>query len=298
LSPRGRAERALEQLSSCGPDDEGPAVQLLVSLGTDGLDAVEATFPGLLWFHRTLAHSAVPRGRDCGPSCRVIDAFGDRAIPMLTRLLVGHADARYYAALLAIDRLKEANAHHSRVLVSALLQRVLDDDRGVATISLAALNDIRSSPVLIAEAGALCARASDATQLADKRAQALRVLAGLRWRALVPTSIELLEDADSTIRSFANGALRLMTTARPRSLAAWQRWWAKNSDVPRSEWLIEGLASRDGPLRSVAHNELKTMVGDAAHYDVSMGRLSRRRAQRAFRDAVAAHEKSPFDTGC
>lgn len=278
-----RAQVALKQLSQCGPEDEGPALKSLVALGEIGLAAVESTFPGLLWFHRHLAHTSVPRGRDCGASCRVVAAFGDDAVPTLQRLLVGHDAARYYAVLLASDLLDTAQPTGAAALVGSLMVRVLDGDVGVAEAAARALASRHNNASVGAHATALCADILDTTLSAEQRGVAVKTLAVLRWRALVPACVDLLSDLDDRLHSMAAATLRLMTAAPAKSTQDWQRWFKKHGAEARTTWLIEGLGARDTECRSTAHQELVRLYGDAVAFDVSMGWRERRNAQRAFR---------------
>lgn len=283
-----RAELALQRLSECGPDDEGPALESLLTLGDAGLAAVESTFPGLLWFHRSLAHTSVPAGRDCGPSCRVINAFGNDAIPTLQRLLVGHDDARYYAVLLAADRLDSTHAAGARVLVEALMARVLDGDSGVADAAVQALEARRDNSALNAQAAAYCVQLRNPSHTVEVRADLLRTLAVLRWPELVPACVELLSDADESLRRMALGGLRLMTAAPLSSKSNWLQWWKKRGTQKRTDWLIDGLGSRNISCRKTAYEELTRLYGETVSYDVAMSWLARRNAQKAFRKLAAA----------
>lgn len=278
-----RAKVALKQLSACGPDDEGPALKSLVALGEVGLAAVESTFPGLLWFHRHLAHSSVPRGRDCGASCRVVAAFGDDAIPTLQRLLVGHDAARYYAVLLASDLLDTAQPAGVSALVHSLMVRVLDGDVGVAEAAARALATRHNAASVTAHATASCADILDTALSAEARGVAVKTLAVLRWRALVPACVELLSDPDDRLHSMAAATLKLMTAASAKSTQDWQRWFKKHGAEARTTWLIAGLGAPDMESRSTAHRELVRLFGDSVAFDVSMGWRESRNAQRAFR---------------
>lgn len=282
-----RAAIALKLLSQCGPEDEGPALKSLVALGEAGLAAVESTFPGLLWFHRHLAHTSVPRGRDCGASCRVIAAFGDDAIPTLQRLLTGHGAARYYAVLLAADLLDSAQPAGAQALVASLMECVLDEDIGVAEAAVRALSPRLSTPPVKAEASLACARVRDANLSAEERGVRLKTLAVLRWRALVPLCVELLRDPDDRLHSMAAGTLRIMSATSAKSTQEWERWFKNHGAEKRERWLIEGLASRDLQCRTTAYQELVRLLGDSVVYDVKMGERECRDAQRAFRKLAA-----------
>lgn len=279
-----RAAVALKLLSQCGPDDEGPALKSLVGLGAAGLAAVESTFPGLLWFHRHLAHTSVPKGRDCGPSCRVIAAFGDDAIPALQRLLSGHDAARYYAVLLAADLLDSACPEGAQALVASLMARVLDEDVGVAEAAARALSSRHRTPAVDVEAANSCVETRDVSLSAEERARRLKTLAVLRWRGVVPLCIELLRDPDDRLHSMAAGTLRIMSAASAKSTRDWECWFKEHGAEERVSWLIEGLASHDLQSRTTAYRELVRLFGDAVAYDVSMGPRECQDAQRAFRN--------------
>ncbi|MEM1416060.1 MAG: hypothetical protein AAGH15_14225, partial [Myxococcota bacterium] len=202
LSPVERAWRLVVGLRSCGPNDEGAAVQALLNLGKPGLDAVAKDFPGLLWFHRNLVHRKVPRGRDTSPLARALVAFGEDAVPAVADL-IEHDDAnrRYYASLVAADLLasKPLTAHGRRCLADALFHRLEDVDVGVRDMALQGLLALEGDAALRSIVSELRRRALAIGPIGS-RLLALRALGVLRAVDAIDDLIRLLGDTSLDVQ--------------------------------------------------------------------------------------------------
>jgi hypothetical protein len=300
-----RALPSLKALRASGPGDEGPAVQALLKLGPAILELVEVDFPGLLWFHRHLAHRKLPAGRDIGPLGALLVAFGEPAIPTVVKLIEnGSPDARYYAALVASDLLAHP-AHTSdpsngsdaasspaagRVsvearerLVRALAERLFDGDSGVRDVSLHALLAAGRSDALDEAGVRLRTFAVDLGVPLGTRIVSLRALGVLRRGEVVPDVIPLLEDREEQIRENAHRVLRLLTgTDLSGSLWRWRRWWKKHAGRPRAEWLLEGLDGSDAQLRLLCQKELARLVHHEEPLDPEASRGERKRIREVY----------------
>lgn len=279
-----RALPALKALRACGPGDEGPPIQALLKLGAPILELVETDFPGLLWFHRHLAHRKLPQGRAIGPLGALLVSFGVEAVPSVERLLdSGSSDARYYAALVASDLLVELDDASARRLVAALAEKLFDSDSGVRDVSLHGLLAAGEHDALEEVRERLRTYAVDLGAPLGTRIVALRALGVLRRGEVVPDVIPLLDDREEQIRDNAHRVLRLLSGVDlGTSLWRWRRWWKKHAGTPRSEWLLEGLGSSDGALRVLAQKELARLTGHDEPSDPEASRAERKRIREVY----------------
>lgn len=297
-SPKSLYDRALPSLKALrgsGPGDEGPAVAALLKLGPAILELAEVDFPGLLWFHRHLAHRKLPAGRDIGPLGALLVAFGEAAVPTVVRLIEhGSPDARYYAALVASDllglvaegRVREDSAER---LVTALAERLFDGDSGVRDVALHALLAAGRSDALDEVGVRLRTLAVDLAAPLGTRIVSLRALGVLRRGEVVPDVIPLLEDREEQIRENAHRVLRLLTgTDLSGSLWRWRRWWKKHAGRPRTEWLLEGLTTSDGQLRMLCQKELARLTHHDEPLDPEASRAEKKRIREVYERLVTA----------
>lgn len=296
-----RARSVVLSLRACGPEDEAPAVQSLLQLGSVSLEAVAEEFPGLLWFHRKLAHQRLPRGRDTGPLARVLIAFGEESVPYVVRFMLGGSEQRYYATLLAAD-LREACGMQGRMhLVAALGGRLRDPERDIADVALHALLQFDGDPALDALSTALRDKLSRDLDPAE-RLFAIRSLGVLRRADALPEMVASLEDTDPSVRDAAPKVLRLLTAVDlGASRRKWTSWLDQNRSRHRLEWLLDGLMHRTAALRTIAHRELERTLKTDVGYSAEAGRWDRKSKQAAYRRQVEdwlherARESGPED---
>lgn len=283
-----RALPALKALRACGPGDEGPSVQALLKLGPVILELVETDFPGLLWFHRHLAHRKLPAGRAIGPLGALLVAFGADAVPTVVRLIErGSPDARYYASLVASDLLAEVDDEAGRDLVAVLAERLFDGDSGVRDVALHALLVAGEREVLAEVSERLRGFAVDLGTPLGTRIVALRALGVLRRGEVVPDVVPLLEDREEQIRENAHRVLRLLTgTDLGGSLWRWRRWWKKHAGTSRARWLLERLGSSEGTLRTLCQKELARLTGHEEPVDLEASRAERKRIREVYAGLV------------
>jgi hypothetical protein len=288
LSLYDRALPALKALRSSGPGDEGPSVQALLKLGPAILELVEADFPGLLWFHRHLAHRKLPAGRDVGPLGALLVAYGEAAVPTVVRLLeTSSSDARYYASLVASDLLHELRGEPAGRLVAALSDRLFDGDSGVRDVSLHALMSAGEHAAVEEVRERLRTYAVDLGAPLGTRITALRALGVLRRGEVVPDVIPLLDDREEQIRENAHRVLRLLcATDLGGAVWRWRRWWKKHAGEPRVEWLLEGLDSGDAPIRTLAQKEIARVTGHDEPVDLEASRSERKRVRKVYEALV------------
>lgn len=284
--PTRRAIRILETLRSCGPDDEGPAVEALKKVVHAALEPMEREFPGLLWFHRRVAHKRLPRGRDVGSLARAIVALGEPCVPMIRRFLEnGDIDQRFYATLIAGDLMPRCHEAGRSQLLESLGRRLRDVDAQVSDAALHVLMAYRDDPAIRPMVGAFVVQMSDLSATPGDRIFAARVLGVLRCAQALSAFVDRLDDPSPKVRDAARKALRLLTAEDlGSSRRKWASWVRKRGSQPRVRWLIEGLIHRDEDLRAMAVRELdKAGIGDFG-YSPDMGRGDRK---RVYKQALA-----------
>ena len=287
---RARALRILETLRSCGPDDEGPAVTALLKIGAAALEPMEREFPGLLWFHRRVAHKRLPRGRDVGSLARAIVAFGESTAPMLRRIMEnGLVDQRFYAVLVAGDVMPRCRREARSAILDSLGRRLRDVDPQVSDVALHVLMAWRDDPAIESLVGSFIVQMGDLSATPADRVFATRVLGVLRCARALGAFVDRLDDPSPQVRDGARKALRLLTgDDHGSSRRKWAAWARKHGAEPRVRWLIEGLLHRDEDLRAMAHRELDKMAAPDFGYSPTMSRGERK---RIYRQALAWHEQ-------
>jgi len=287
--PTRKAIRIIESLRSCGPDDEGPAVEALKKIGPPALDPIEREFPGLLWFHRRIAHKRLPRGRDVGSLARAIVAIGEPCVPMLRRILEnGDIDQRFYAVLIAGDLMPRCHETHRAQLLESLGRRLRDVDTQVSDVALHVLMAYRDDPAIRPMVGSYVVQMSDPSVTPADRVFATRVLGVLRCRQALSAFVDRLDDSSPQVRDAARKALRLLTAEDlGSSRRKWASWARKHGSEPRLRWLIEGLVHRDEDLRAIALRELEKAGAKDFGYSPAMGRRDRKRIYREALDWFA-----------
>lgn len=285
LSPVERAWRVVIGLRSCGPNDEGAAVKRLLSLEKAGLDAVVRDFPGLLWFHRNLAHRKVPRGRDTSPLARALVAFGEKAVPSIADLVEDtDPNRRYYAILVAADLLEDGtlSEHGRRCLADALFHRFEDTDVGVRDVALQGLLTLGDDPVIAAIVRELRRRVLTLGPLGP-RLLSLRALGVLRATAAIDDLIRLLGDSSREVQVAARKVLRVLVVDdfghEPKRWLAWRR---KNPGDARQAWLLAGLFHAEPSIASLAGRELARITGEDLGFAPDLAKVDKKTIRAAY----------------
>lgn len=267
----------IRELIECAPDEEGQAVEALLSLGTMALPALVERFPGPLWFERRGAPRQLPQGRDVSAIARALMAFGERAAPYIVELMESaDADVRFYASLLACDSPRPS-------LLMAFVQRAFDPDPQVRLLVRGALR--RFSPLSdYGDALALLrTRAGDASLGVAERLNALEALASTRDAGSVQLLVELSEDGDRQLSVPARRALVATTGQEFDSARKWRTWLQRHGDKSRTEWLIESLMHAEEQVRGVAGEELQRLTQVYHGFVASAPKRERERVQRRYR---------------
>lgn len=280
-----RVAEIFEELRRVGPGEHLP---LLASLRQHDrglvLQSLRAEFPGLLWFHRHVSHRRLPQGRAAGPLAALLCELGEEALGVVVTLLdEGHADQRYYAALVVADLADRLSAEAQATLVPVLEARIFDADTQVRDVALHALRALERSRPLDDVGGKLAERARDSQANVGARLMALTALGVLRHTPAVPVLIELLRDAAPEVRRGARLALRSITvTDRGRWRWRWRIWARKHLAQGRTQWLLAGLTGGEPALRRVAHADLVRLTGHEVPFDPEGPSDARARVQREY----------------
>jgi hypothetical protein len=289
VEERKLAEQLLADLATRKIDEELHGVQTLRSLGEPALQLLLDRFPGPLWFDRRKPHARVPFGRDIGPFCRALEAFGEQALARFAPVLRAKTiEARYYATLFACDRVHPA-------LLEPLLERLFDEDAQIRLLVRDVLPHYRKLPGFARVAERLCSQASAASAPLHARLAAIDAIGVLRDAASVPTLIELVAHGDKQISVPAHRALSAITCQDfGKSAKKWRAWYEANAYRHRVEWLIEGLMHADQALRASAGLELQKLTQVYYGYVAGASKRDREMAQKRYWDWWRGEGKNKF----
>lgn len=272
-----RVEIMVARLGMHGPNEEAPDHRALLDLGEDVLPALQALFPGRLWFNRWEPHVQPPKGRSVSGLCRTLVAFGDLAVPYLVDLLKSDSEEiRYYAILLA------AELPHP-LLVEPLATALFDDDQGVSRSALYALEAFHELEAVDSLKASL--RALATTPETDQRTRllAIRALAVLRDEASVGALIPTLAER-SVLGEAAWRVLRMLTAQDFGSDPAdWQSWWDESGQRPRIAWLIESLDHGDEEIREIVARDLARLSKQDFRYAADLPSEERQAIRERYR---------------
>lgn len=248
------------------------------------LRSLRAEFPGLLWFHRHVSHRRLPRGRAAGPLAALLWELGEEAVGVVVTLLdEGHADQRYYAALVVADLADRLSGEAQATLAPVLEARIFDADPQVRDVALHALRALERSLPLDDVGGRLLERARDQRANVGARLMALTALGVLRHAPAVPVLIDLLRDAAPEVRRGARLALRSITvTDRGGWRWRWRSWARKHLARGRPQWLLAGLTGPEPALRRLAYDDLVRLTGHEIQFDPEGPAGARARVQREY----------------
>lgn len=245
-----RVQAMIGRLGTHGPNEEAPDHRALLDLGEEVLPALQALFPGRLWFNRWEPHVQAPKGRSVSGLCRTLVAFGEAAVPYVAELLRSDSEEiRYYAILVA------AELPHP-LLIEPLAAALFDDDQGVSRSALYALEVFQELEGVhsVKESLRMLATAPDTDQ--RSRLLAMRALAVLRDEQSVGALIPALSE-HSVLGEAAWRVLRMLTAQDFNTdTDAWRAWWDENRERPRVEWLIESLDHDDEEIRAIVALDL------------------------------------------
>lgn len=286
--PTVEAERLVEELSRCNPDQGQELIVALVKLGGDGLGALQRRFPGPMWFDRTKPRHRMPSGNDVSAIARAVRAFEDQGVPAIAELLSSpQVDGRLCALLLAAERPRGP-------LLWPLYQRLFDADGQVRLMALEALPRFRALHEFPELLRLLRDRAGDEREPIPSRLSALEAIGALRDPGSVELLLKLCRHGNRQLSVPAHRSL-LVITAQDfgDSERKWKGWLEKNRKRPRVEWLIDSLMHADERVRNTAGLELQKLTQVYYGFVASSSKRDRERAQQRYRDWLRQQGKVP-----
>ncbi len=289
VDTEAQLHQLVTDLCRCGPDDEARCVQQLLRFGEIALPLLAEHFPGPLWFDRRRAHPRLPLGRDVSAIARALSAFGERAVPVLQKLLVGpSADKRFYATLLVSDQVHPG-------LLLALAERLFDDDPQIRLIVRDTLPQYRRAQGFANVVSVLRERAADSSANMQERLAAIDGLATLRDPECVPLFIEQNASSDKQLSVPAHRALVSITGQDfGHATRKWQSWYDDHRQDHRAQWLIDSLMHADQAVRATAGIELQKLTQVYYGYVAAAPKRDRERAQKRYRDWWESEGKKRF----
>lgn len=253
---RNDLRRALEHLAATPPDEVFLAIESLRRFDEDSvLAALEKHFPGPLWFDRRHL-KGLPKAKQVSALGCALLSYGERAVPVLGRLLVDRGpEPRFYAALVC-QGIADAR------LLRPLGRVALGSDAGARTVAIAAL---RAQSGLAGYQGLLAWMRQVAVGQKTRqvwRVRSLGALAELGDATALDVMLECLGERDRSIARAAHEALVKLTAHDLGSMRLqWRRWRKTQGNLPRVAWLIDGLSDRRDSIRRHALRELERISG-------------------------------------
>lgn len=270
-----------------GGEPAASAAEALVALGELGASAVVAQLPGPVNFDRHAMRGPVPPLAEHGPLLGLLVRMGTlAAAPLLRRFNDSSLDVRYYSTL-------AAGEIRTPELVKGLGQRLFDPDGGVRQVAALALSRFPQSPELETLFESLRGELPGPDALRQRfAAEAAGALADV---VALPRLIELCKHFDSTVAGAAQRALVEITkqdfgTSRWR----WRSWWERHRHEPRTEWLLEGLASSESEIRKSSIQDLAPLLPERFDYEHDGDRRQRDDARRKILDWWRANHRDNF----
>jgi hypothetical protein len=266
----------LEQLDHPGPATR-EAEAKLVRLGTAGINALIARFPGRLRFDRFAPYTELPPVTECSAVLRALAAMG-RPVLLHMAPLFHHRDddTRFYATYLMSALVFPEGV----ALLAAQLQDRAPEIRRLAVQILRRFRETEQFPALLLDLRSDLAHPDPR----PKRAAA-EALAALGDAESVPALTALLGAPDASVAEAGRNAL-VALTKQDFSLNAkkWTAWWERNRHRHRIEWLIDGLVHKEPETRAAAAADLEEITGLHFGYRFDMTRRERESVRRRFVD--------------
>ena len=271
--------RLVDELSRCGPGDEGPVLSALVKLGPAAVPILAEHFPGPLWFDRSTQPNRMAMGRDVSAVARAMLAFGAHAVPYVAELMTApDADTRYYAALLAIERLEP-------LYLLSFGKAAFDADPQVKQLAREALPRYRALPEFASVLVELRTVAAQLQAPLQERLDAIEAITAVRDADALLVLIEALDQNNPQLAVPAHRALVLLTGQDFGTTAeSWRAFARATSGQARVEWLIEALMQADEQHRALAGSELQKLTQVYFGYVASAPKRDRERVQRRYRE--------------
>ncbi|MCK6552725.1 hypothetical protein L6R52_43280, partial [Myxococcota bacterium] len=265
-------EALLDHLTSADPAMRRGARDALASMGPFVLPRVVDRFPGHVVVDPFSPSTALPAFAECGELLALVEHFGHEAHPFIVRRLdapdpVQRFFATYfYACVFAPEA------------IPRLVPRLHDEEPRICMLAARTLFAYRDVPEFQMVLDHLHGRL-EATSVTARR-HAAYLIGLFRDVTAVPRLIAVLDRKEKSLFDAVEGALAEITKQRlGSSPKKWRAWWQKNQGRSRLGWLVDGLASKEAPLRKSAAEELRALTGLDLGYDDDAPKKQREEAR-------------------
>ncbi len=265
--PESAAE-LLDIIEGADRESADEAVADALARPDDLLPLLAQRFPGKLAVDRyeNTGGGRALRAAEHGPLLGLVVQMGSVCADLLIEKMKDvHRDVRYYATVCTAEL-------RPRSALRPLVDRLFDSDYGVRAAAIEALGGYPARELEQAMETVRHALHAEDPKRVQAAANATAELADVKG---IPDLLDALgrEDEGSP---HARRALVALTKQDFGSAARkWRGWWEKARAHHRIEWLIEGLSSKEEPLRKSAIEDLRRLTGEYFGYHFDLPRKDR-----------------------
>ena len=257
-----------------GPEIE-PAMDEAMARAAELMPLIAARFPGALDIDRYGVAGRPLRAAQYGGLLelltRMAPSAGASAL-LVEKLAAPSRDVRFYAAVCLLElRPKDA--------IAALFERLYDPDFGVRALALEAL---QGYPAKELEGGLLRVRQALHSDDPTRVTAAANAAAELTDRDALVDLIAAMSRGDRFAEASRRALVSLTNQDFGTNDGRWHKWWEDHRRRHRIEWMIDGLAHRDGELRAQAIAELRRLTGESFGYEPELPKRDRDIAHRRW----------------
>lgn len=233
--------------------DDGSAadLQLLVTAGGMGLDALMQVFPGQLRLDRFTVDPNLIKPSAYSAVIDAVIRFGGRAAPRLEPLLTDVSPELRYCALACFLGIRSPGS------LGAIAGRLFDADSAVRQLAVVVLNQHRAERAFD-DVIARVRQRLQADAVADRRSAA-EAASALRLAPVCEQLFELLQ-SDATATAAHRALVEICHQDFGQSVWRWRSWYERHSALPRVEWLLAGMKSEQQAIRAAAARELERLT--------------------------------------
>jgi hypothetical protein len=232
----------------------------------EALEGLEKRFPGKLRVDRFAVSGRALRPSQYGGLLELVLRFGVAASDLLVNKLASpDRDIRFYAVVCAVE-LRPRNA------VGVLAERLFDQDYGVRACAIEALSGYPPAELEHAASRARSALQSPDTEIVGAATHAIVELGDVNSVEELIAAVERTGRIGEHVR---RALVALTAQDFGPSEKKWRKWWEGAARRHRIEWLIEGLAHKDDPIREAAIHDLRRLTGEYFGYHHDLPRRER-----------------------
>jgi HEAT repeat protein len=178
-------------------------------------------------------------------------------------------------------------------LLQPLTSLAIDEVANVRRIATRLLGSYAGTSGYRRAMGQLRFVAAEGERLESERRRAIAALSRLRDEASVRLLAELLTEPERAVAAAARVGLRVIT-GHDFGFARdpWLRWFAKQEQSGRTQWLIDGLGDARAHLRALASRELAQLTGLRAALPESATRAAFVAEQREYQSWWAGQRRA------